>query len=504
MTLSLNALTPSPAWPLNSSPWPITPTGDRLSISDTLPCISYNASLLPLSPHSNVHEDRGTSSAQSARFFDTSELDLLSHYLSHTSKTIPFDALDLYALSIGIPNLAFRSKPVMSSLIALAATCKSHDIVKQRKAPLDGQTLVEVQGLLELAESHHRSSLRHIQATVAHSDWYDEVLANAALMVLYASACHSIRVHLASSTKQTGQHLPDGLLPQHSQWISFTRAAHTASTAVLNDVIAASNKRNASRAGPETPSQIPPDIDLSDREILSPQNGPLEDTERLFLPLVASTYVQAFDKLSERANSLAARLVRTESPNHDWQELDACLQTLPVLTKHAFAALSPRKESETSTDPGDEPLSFERQGKVSPWVAKYMISVTSMKAPRALRRTIMSFLNEAPSGFLNIVQSILDLPPTHTSTTHGQMGRDSLRIEIPPLYATQLLAMDIFGHWLVLVMLLDGVWWIGDIGKWELGQVVSLMKAQNYFRSLGDDKATWWPQSMYMIKLELR
>ena len=64
-------------------------------------------------------------------FLTLANLDLLSHYLSHTSHTTPFDALDVYALSIGMPN----SKPVMSCLIALAAACKSHDTVKQGCAP---------------------------------------------------------------------------------------------------------------------------------------------------------------------------------------------------------------------------------------------------------------------------------------------------------------------------------------------------------------------------------
>lgn len=64
---------------------------------------------------------------------------------------------------------------------------------------------------------------------------YDEVFANAALMVLYASASHSMRVQLASSAKQTNWYLLDELFPQHLQWILFTRAAHTASAAVLND-----------------------------------------------------------------------------------------------------------------------------------------------------------------------------------------------------------------------------------------------------------------------------
>lgn len=179
------------------------------------------------------------------------------------------------------------------------------------------------------------------------------------------------------------------------------------------------------------------------------------------------------------------------------------MKTLPILANRASAALSKKGNWEIPNGLEHENPSFNASSKVSPWVGKYMISVTSMKAPRALRRTIMSFLNEAPSEYLNIIQSILDLPITEASPTENGIARDSPKIEIPPLDATQLLAMDIFAHWLVLVMLLDGVWWIGGIGQWELGQVVSLMKSQKFFQEVMDDKETWWPQSMYMVKLEL-
>jgi hypothetical protein len=63
--------------------------------------------------------------------------------------------------------------------------------------------------------------------------------------------------------------------------------------------------------------------------------------------------------------------------------------------------------------------------------------------------------------------------------------------------------MDIFAHWLVLVMLLDGVWWISDIGEWELGQVVSLVKTQDLPSQSADTGETWWPETMYLVKREL-
>jgi hypothetical protein len=131
-----------------------------------------------------------------------------------------------------------------------------------------------------------------------------------------------------------------------------------------------------------------------------------------------------------------------------------------------------------------------------------MSSVTSMQSPKALRRIIMSFLNKAPSGYLELVQSALDAPfetlNMEYPSTHCSPGGGT-----PLLNETQLLAMDIFAHWLVLVMLLDGVWWIDGIGQWELGQVVSMMKKQASCQLSANTGETWWPESMHLIKLEL-
>ncbi|KAE8312648.1 Alpha/Beta hydrolase protein [Aspergillus transmontanensis] len=135
---------------------------------------------------------------------------------------------------------------------------------------------------------------------------------------------------------------------------------------------------------------------------------------------------------------------------------------------------------------------------VSPWVASYMISVTSMESPRVLRRIIMSFLNRAPAEYLDLVRSVLDSPCVEAGGENS-MTPDSPGTEASSLSAAHLLAMDIFAHWLVLVMLLDGVWWIGDIGQWELSRVVSLIKTQNVLT-----QETWWPESMYLVKRELK
>ncbi|KAF9884559.1 hypothetical protein FE257_001504 [Aspergillus nanangensis] len=447
-------------------------------------------------PRLSADEDGVLWNPRSPATLDATELGLLAHYLTHTSQTIPFDDLDLYALSVGVPNLAFKCRVVMSSLLALAAACKSHDIARQARNPLDTQDLMDIQELLALAERHHRDSLRHIQVALHNSESYDYLLANAALMVLYASANHSIRVHLAATAKQYGRQLPAEVYPQHSQWISFTRAAHTASTAILNDIVDATTNAWTPVTNPpiETQLKLP-------KSVLSPQDGPSEKTKRLFSPIVASTSSRAIESLRRRAESTTDVLKTSQLSDYDYQQLQASLETLSMLENCACTALSTREEKQMAELPQSPPISVEQLARVSPWVARYMISVTSMESPQALRRIIMSFLNKAPAEYLSLVQSVLDSPPVN-ARAEKWMSRDSPGSDVPPLNPIHLLALDIFAHWLVLLMLLDGVWWIGDIGQWELGQIISLMKTQN-LPCQSDTGETWWPESMYLVKREL-
>ena len=488
----------SPSTVVPGSGSPSALSSDRLSVPSPLSSGQPTAS-----SRLSTDDERLVVNPDFSGTLDATELGLLAHYITHTSQTIPFDDLDLYALSVGVPNLAFRSKAVLSSLLALAAACKSHDIAKRAQTLLDHQNLIQIGELLALAERHHRASLRHIQAAMRNSDSYDFVLANAALMVLYASASHSIRVHLAATAKQCGQRLPDELLPQHSQWISFTRAAHTASSAILNNMAGPADNVQSAVSSPviDTTPHLPTPV-FGSTGVLSPQDGPSENTKRLFLPLVASTYSRAFESLRRRAESTAALLERSEPSACNNLQLDASLETISVLEQCASLALSTRKGQESVEVPRNQALLSGRFSRVSPWVARYMISVTSMESPRVLRRIIMSFLNKAPAEYLNLVRSVLDSPSVEPSA-EGWMTQDSPGTEVPSLSATHLLAMDVFAHWLVLVMLLDGVWWIGDIGQWELSQIMSLMKTQNLLGWSVDTGETWWPESMYLVKREL-
>lgn len=424
---------------------------------------------------------------------NSQELELLSHYISHTSRVIPFDHDDLYALHVGIPNLAFGNKPLMASLLALSAACKCYDILKHSPEPF--VRLGDMQDLLVLADAHHSTSLRQIQAAIYDPDQYDHLLATSALMVLYGSSSHCVRVSLAQKAKRHGMILADELLPSQSQWITLIRAAHTAYTGLLNGQ--SEDPSNVLGSPPltvntSTLAEINPG--LSADSVYFPEDGPSEGTKRFLIPIVSATYGPALSTLTRRA-----RLLHPSSPNSTGTDLQACFAALQVLAD-VYGAVFMGKEYAESCDA--ELAQLGRLHGVSPWLRTYLGRVTSATPSASpstpLRRTIMAFLNRVPLQYLHLVQSTLDRIPVGVDPDNSTNWDDCM-----PLNPGHQLAIDIFAHWLILVMLLDGVWWIGGIGEWELGRVLSFVEVQGSSNSFTESGERWWPESMYNVKMEL-
>lgn len=422
---------------------------------------------------------------QVPHILNSEELELLSHYITHTSRVIPWDSEDLYALHVGIPNLAFSSRPVMESILALSAVCKCYDILKHSQAPLE--RLDEIQRLLAIADQHHRTSLHQLQGAI-YDDLCDTVLANAALMVLYALSDHTVRVLLAKKAKRAGELLSNDLWPMQSQWITSIRAASVAYIGLLNSACDEAGDELLSpvlitdQDGSSYSTSLPGD------DVYFPEDGPSEETKQLLLPIVSATYNAALEKLNARAQAVCMEEnnIFAHDPNIDNSDLQVCLTALKLLEQlfaKVFSARQSRPEPSQALYATSGFFQCGKLDKASPWLRNYMASATSARPSNLLRRIIMSFVNNVPFEFLQLVQSAVDSPE-----------------QVVLLSAAQRLAMNIFSHWLVLVMLLDGVWWIGSIGQWELGRIISFAETQDLALGSTETDGTWWPESMYAVQ----
>ncbi|KAF2193647.1 hypothetical protein K469DRAFT_734889 [Zopfia rhizophila CBS 207.26] len=474
-----------------------TPITESLQSASSASTFESPSPLPSLSEGEELH-----TSLQAADILDSGELELLSHYLTHTIRTIPFDGEDLYAL-----------QPLMNSIVALAAACKCHDIIERPGNPLQNRT--QIRELLALADQHYRASLRQIQAEISVTNHYDHVLANAALMVLYGSASHCIRIRLTEAPNEDGP-LPSEFAPMQSQWISLIRAVHVAYIGLLNDEPEFVDGNQETAETMETPpkSSLP-------NEDLSLEDGPTKETRQLLLPILAATSDAALQKLRAKAQTIEV-VETTDAPSTGEDEsgnrqqlvisystgIQACFASLEILDGVVVEVFSINDDSLTNSSCSDRfafGLDFPplgRLSKLSPWLRSYLARVTSVTPSRPLRRTIMAFINRVPTEYLNLILKTLDLISMRT----GRDGREPWEnrdAEFLQPTTVHLLAMDIFAHWLVLVMLLDGVWWIGGIGAWELGRVVNFMQHRDWIDFPADMGQDWWPESIYKIRREL-
>ncbi|KAH6887760.1 C6 transcription factor [Thelonectria olida] len=493
-------LSPSPSPSSRLKPAP-TPSPTYSSPIDTSPgCLSPSSSL---SPVSNEHHHLPL--AIGSEFLGPTELHLLSHYLTHTARTIAYDNDDLYALQVGFPNIAFRSRPLMSSILALAAVCKCHDIITESdsQATPTPQDQAQIRDLLLLGDKHHRASLRQTQADIPHTDYYDHVLANAPLMVLYGTASHCVRIRLAQSMAGTGsESLMSDCAPGQSQWISLIRATHLAYTGLLN-------------AQPEFPdtmrerSPAPPAISLplfapqspDGNDIISPEDGPTRETRRLLLPILETTSASALERLGSKAQ------IAYLSQSCRSAELESCFVALEILRNIVDDVFNTHPESSTTAGlqaPDTDFHLISQLSEVSPWLRSYLARVTSATRPKPLRRIITSFLNRVPTEYLNLAQTTLDLIPVHAGPYEDNGPGEAAEFGLPQDGPAARLAMDIFAHWLVLVMLLDGVWWIGGTGAWELERVVGFMHRRGWVETQEGSRGSWWPESMHKVVTEAK
>ncbi|KAK0610945.1 hypothetical protein B0T14DRAFT_405684, partial [Immersiella caudata] len=472
------AATGSPASSASSIPSPsmfgLPPRSDR----------SFEPSLLLRSPlRSPV-----------AQTLAPAEFELLKHYLEHTSRDPSVDEDDKYVLQVGIPSLACQSKPLMKSVLALAAVCRCCDIIKHSSATYEDRNLV--MELLTLAHNFHQESLRDIQPALHESSHLDHVLANAAMMGMYGSASHRARIWLAKTATFADPPL-EHLTPKHSEWFGLFRTARLAYAGLVD-----------SAANPDATAQISPSrspassssLPQYEYKVSARLEQPLPSVSHPLSPILAATIGSALIKLRQKAAEIAITHAGDTSP-----ELQSCFTALTIfgtVVTDTFSADTrpiPSGHSQLAVEVSPD-ASAGRMSELSPWLRKYAASITSAIPSKVPRRVIHSFIHTAPTTYLTLVEEVAGLLQSTVSVDEQmEISWDpSCTTILTPSTAHQL-ALDIFAHWLVLILLLDNVWWIGGIGSWELGRIVATRKDVRWSGCLWNRDEDWWPESMFEV-----
>jgi hypothetical protein len=444
---------------------------------------------------------------EAASCLDPLDFELFQHFLDHTSKDTTVDLVDQYTLQVGIPGLALQSTFLLKSVLALSCICKCRDIIDSPQSSLLDSYRQTAMELLRRAELYHMESMQEVRSTRHEASHYDHVLANAAMMGMYGSASHWVRIWLLKTSAPGHQEVLE-FPPSSTQWTRLFRAVTTAYTGLRFDAPATKIlgiKFPSQELFPTLRNQTSNDRLAAMRAQMEEQRG--SSKKQAFHSIVAATFQAAMSSLRATTKQMliVERSVQMlhlgERPPGDdlrgHEDLRACLAALEILDeimKHNFLAQDRTDgkasgiASGQSTPILDMPEGLvEQLSNVSPWLQSYVSRITSTVPSTLPRRYIAAFIHKAPLRFLDIVDEAF------VSITDRAFDRFAM-------LETQRLAFNIFSHWLVLVLLLDDVWWIGGIAVWELGNVALLTRdrqGQNLMSDSHQDK--WWPESMLEI-----
>jgi hypothetical protein len=124
--------------------------------------------------------------------------------------------------------------------------------------------------------------------------------------------------------------------------------------------------------------------------------------------------------------------------------------------------------------------------QIPTWLRCWVCRDPKPSQTEPLSRTFLAFFFCAPEAYLDLLFPLLD--HRESSDNHG-------------LSSAELLALDIYAHWLVLMFLVeDEAWWSGDF---------PVLALQGLIRRYGDElvdglQEQWWPGSMLEIMTRLK
>jgi hypothetical protein len=393
---------------------------------------------------------------------------LFEHYLLHTRYTIPSGSHDSYSHCVGIPRLATRSRPLMYSVIALAAVCKCRDNIEQTPG-VSPEQLLQAQQLLDMADGYHQKSMELIRDDIATTTHYNAVLAHATIMAVYAFAVHSVRIRLIKAANGLFS-VPARFMPMPCQWMGHLRGIYIAYKALRD---------SEDESNDATEHQIHEQAMAVPRNVLENRTN----TGQRLLPIVIATGSLA-------VNNIHSRLLRLDKTVqnmslHSEADYRACVAALDVLHTMMNGICLIGKGSSHTAFAGhpDNIPPHSRLRRVEPWLRDLLMPASYSINRENLRRTVTAFVTKAPPEFWALIGRAL-----------GQGDEQAESQEWSPELLA--LALDICAHWLVLMVLSDNVWWLEGVAIWELQRLFSCVDGWDVFTHYRGANEEWWPETM--------
>ncbi|KIW42135.1 uncharacterized protein PV06_05718 [Exophiala oligosperma] len=502
---------PSPTSPV---PWPLTPLFQAGGGASQ----ALSASLSPDVEVSNVHED----------------LHLFHYYLDPSSPSLGTAPHIAHSHRLSITAMAATNEGMLCALLAVTATAFCID------ALVDGTALEradEVQRLLAKSDHYHDRGLQAVRRQVALGTPRNLEVAHVLSAVLFPYALARRRlIRLLKTQNQTRFTMTEtyGMNEDHPtnlQWATLLRGINTIGTACCHSP---SHQHDA--ASPEIvyEGEVPEPaisayilnaIEVSKEKRRFSPTPALQPVDPNFslMSVISATRTGALDALQERVDALQRdfrRSLRTELPTMAFHKASAQLSKAASMSACSLAvdvlisignALFPENLDKQQTPPPPPPDSMNLEiasldlndcdthsSSRCSWLND------SIRLPRIyhpslpLTPVILPWVNRLPEDFMAILQLPVRLsaaPPDGGDIDH----------EI------QMLAWDIFAHWLVFVMLVEQeTWWIGDFGITDIKKLAQMINRPRKSMT-GDGQGQgsngnndWWPMDMCLVAEQLQ
>ncbi|KAJ9605513.1 hypothetical protein H2200_010170 [Cladophialophora chaetospira] len=450
------------------------------------------------------------------------DLYLFDHYMDHTCCDLEIIPNVSFARKFGIPQLAVGNPGILCSLMALGAACLSIDILTGQ-APKD--QVQDLGALISTGDRYHQIGLQSVRHQMNTNQPRDlaEVHAHAILLFPYALARRRISSLLNDIGPPTPTSGVDGETDHLScvDWMIILRGVTTTgracwsnSTVYMDDSILHNRLQNTH---PAIASHLLTKLsEPRDRPSIWKSFQCQIASKHPLFPVVASTRVVALEALQARGEKVN-RLMRVQhkfDPPMDIEKsslqmarsasLSACIMATDLLANLDGTIFDPGSVVEPCWPNFGEGAGPSLIDSPIPWLRRYASPPIYDPAQPALR-TVFAWVNRTPEEYFQLL--LKPLPPQSESPPayNGQTTTPDVDREI------QLLAWDIWAHWLVFAILIEdessftaslGVPEITNLAPWfRNGATESPGSKPGSPTSQNQD---WWPWSMCSVAQQLR
>lgn len=464
----------------------LSPLPSTSSYSERL--LSFEASPLPTSAY--MEASRCSKASNSLKRL--SNTDLYHHYLQHTSRTLSLCQRDHSALQIGMPTLALQSETVFHSLLAVSAVSLAWDMISKDPPP-DTDTVNQV---LLTGYQHYNLASERMRESISGPGTLkpEPLIASTLILVPFVTASQQIN-HWISS--RSGAQKSHKLLSSTPRDVIIIMRGIRAMLLTL-DCNGLSTDVDLS---PETECGVDrsPALPMANPRLTAPACS----RTHVMSAMVAATSQGAFSKLQQRLDSVLH--YQSNCLDH---ALSACSTAFQILEQIRSSAFYRINSSLLFSSPVADSLEPELTTSlpITPWLrsfaSRYFATKSTIPQPtEPLTRFFLSFLVQVPQEYLDLVLPLLD--------QRLESPIDASPDRIPAeLTCEQALALDIYAHWSVLMLLVEEEsWWIGTLPVVTLAGMVNRYGdgfVSRLWPEHGPGKEQWWPGSMLNILQDIK